>query len=191
MQNVLNVDTMLDNNVDPLLIDNETDEDDEIDDIDEINHQILVLSLLRASLLCTTSAVTSHNSHMMNTHMINRTRADKWYHRRLCFSHHVEKLEHEGMFERTYRMSLRAFRKLLVTLGESITLDHRKSAGAVPILPEMVVAIGLRWLAGGSYIDIRHAYGCSVASIFRLRDVFINAVLECKALDIVFPARDA
>jgi hypothetical protein len=39
-----------------------------------------------------------------------------------------------------------------------------------------VVAIGLRWLAGGSYIDIHHA------SLYRCRDLFIDAVLNCEEL---------
>ena len=45
------------------------------------------------------------------------------------------------------------------------------SPSAVQLLPFtqrlLVLAIGIRWLAGGSYIDIRHAYGCSIASIYR------------------------
>ena len=57
----------------------------------------------------------------------------------------------------------------------------------IQIFLELVVAIGLRWLAGGSYINIRHAYGCSISSMFRLRTLFIDAVLECESLDIVFP----
>ena len=85
-------------------------------------------------------------------------------------------------------MSLRAYNKLLDLLRDSITLNHSKAGGTDPILPEFVVAIGLRWLAGGSYINIRHAYGCSIRSMFRLRTLFIDAVLECESLDIVFPA---
>jgi hypothetical protein len=174
----------MDNNLPLVLHENEAEDNDQ-HDIDESNHYILVLSLLCASLLCKRKAMLRC---ILSSHKTRpRTRAEKWYHERLCFSNHVEKLEHEGMFERTYRMSLRAFRKLIGMLGESITLDHRRSGNAVPILPEIVAAIGLRWLAGGNYIDIRHAYGCSVPSIFRLQDLFIDAVLECKDMDIVFP----
>ena len=65
--------------------------------------------------------------------------------------------------------------------------NYSKCGTSEPIIPEIVVAIGLRWLAGGSYIDIRHAYGCSIASLYRCHDLFIDAVLNCEELKIIFP----
>ncbi len=57
--------------------------------------------------------------------------------------------------------------------------------------PELIMAIGIRWLAGGSYVNIRHVYRCSsVASIFRFKDLFMEAVLNCHELEIVFPDTD-
>ena len=51
-----------------------------------------------------------------------------------------------------------------------------------------MVAICLQWLADGSYIDIRHAYGCNmIASLYLCRNLFIDAVLYCKELKIIFP----
>ena len=49
------------------------------------------------------------------------------------------------------------------------------------------MAIGLRWLAGGSYLDIKTAYGCSASSVYRCRDIFVHAVNKCEALKIKFP----
>lgn len=46
--------------------------------------------------------------------------------------------------------------------------------------------LGLRWLAGDNYIDIRHAYGCSIASIDRCRDLFI-VLVNCEGLKFIFP----
>ena len=46
--------------------------------------------------------------------------------------------------------------------------------------------IGIRWLAGGSCIDIRHAYRCSIASVHRCQDLFLDSVLNCADLKIVF-----
>ena len=57
----------------------------------------------------------------------------------------------------------------------------------IQFFPELVVAIGIRWLAGGSYIDIRHEYGCRVPSIYRFRDLFLGAVHASGDLEIVFP----
>lgn len=87
-------------------------------------------------------------------------------------------------------MSYAAFCKLLELLrADLITTSHGERGGYHDtdiVEPEVIMAIGIRWLAGGSYVDIRHVYGCSVASVFRFRDMFVDAVLNCKELDIVF-----
>jgi hypothetical protein len=91
-------------------------------------------------------------------------------------------------------MSLDAFNILLDLLREDLmTMTAMKHGGyhdTDPVEPEIIMAISIRWLAGGSYVDIRHVYGCSVASVFRFRDMFLDAVLNCNALDIVFPNTD-
>jgi hypothetical protein len=91
-------------------------------------------------------------------------------------------------------MSFNAFCRLLDLLrDELITMTVSQHGGyhdADAMEPELIVAIGIRWLAGGRYVDIRHVYGCSVASVFRFRDMFIDAVLSCKELEIVFPDTD-
>jgi hypothetical protein len=62
-------------------------------------------------------------------------------------------------------MSLQAFNHLLQLLRTSITVDAVKSnASSVlystnqHISPELILAVGLRWLAGGNLIDIYHVY---------------------------------
>ena len=117
-------------------------------------------------------------------------REDKYKHVHLSWDPHVEKLQHEGMFSRTYRMTHEAFLKLLSLIGPILSLDtglSKSTRGAEVIQPEVVMAIALRWLAGGSYIDIRHAYNCSAAYIYRCRDLFIDAISTCQALAIRFP----
>ena len=56
-------------------------------------------------------------------------------------------------------MSLEAFQKLLEILRPAISVDLLKSRNSMPdsepIFPELVMHIGLRWLAGGAYTDIR------------------------------------
>jgi hypothetical protein len=56
-----------------------------------------------------------------------------------------------------------------------------------PIFPELVLASGLPWLAGGSYLDQHHVYGFSRSSYYRVQDVFLDPVLNCDALAIKFP----
>jgi hypothetical protein len=123
-----------------------------------------------------------------------RRRRPRWVHKRLDWAEHLRKLHHEQAFDRTYRMSFNAFCRLMDFLRDDlITMTASQRVGyhdTNAIQPELIAAIGIRWLAGGSYVDIRHVYGCSVASVFRFRDMFVNAVLSCKDLDIVFPDTD-
>jgi hypothetical protein len=118
----------------------------------------------------------------------------RWIHRRLHWEEHLRKLHHEQKFDRTYRMSYSAYCKLLDLLRDDLmtacTGQRGGYADTDSMEPELIMAIGIRWLAGGSYIDIRHVYGCSVASVFRFRDMFLDAVLNCKELDIAFPDTD-
>ena len=65
--------------------------------------------------------------------------------------------------------------------------DQIMCGAADPVHPELVVAIGIQWLAGGSCIDICNAYGCSVPSIHRFRDLILDEVLACRDFEIVFP----
>ncbi|KAI2492824.1 DDE superfamily endonuclease [Fragilaria crotonensis] len=123
-----------------------------------------------------------------------RQRKHKWIHKRLNWAEHVRKLHHEQAFDRTYRMSFEAFSTLLDLLRDDLTTmtatQHGGNHDTDPVEPELIMAIGIRWLAGGSYVDIRHVYGCSVPSVYRFRDMFLDAVLNCKELDIVFPDTD-
>ena len=119
-----------------------------------------------------------------------RQRRHKWHHERISWQSHVKKLNHEIAFEKTYRMSHRAFKKLTSMLEIQIAGNYSKCGTSEPIIPEIVVAIGLRWLAGGSYINIRHVYGCSIASLYRCRDLFIDAVLNCEELVIIFQKKE-
>ena len=123
-----------------------------------------------------------------------RQRRQRWIHKRLNWAEHVRKLGHEHAFDRTYRMSVTAFYRLLDLLRDDLMTMNESQHGGYhdtdAVEPELIMAIGIRWLAGGSYVDIRHVYGCSVASVFRFRDLFMEAVLNCNELDIVLPDTD-
>ena len=121
-----------------------------------------------------------------------RQRRPRCIHKRLNWREHSRKLHHERAFDRTYRMSYTAFCRLLELLkddlkGVTTASQHGGYHDTDVVEAELIMAIGIRWLAGGSYVDIRHVYGCSAASVFRFRDMFMDAVLNCKDLDIVFP----
>ena len=52
---------------------------------------------------------------------------------------------------------------------------------------ELVVAIGLRWLAGGSYQEIEDVFGVSTTEAYRSRNKFIDALLNCDQVEIRLP----
>ena len=56
-----------------------------------------------------------------------------------------------------------------------------------PIFVELVVAIGLRWLADGSYQEIEDVFGVSTTEAYRSRNKFIDALLNCDQLQIRLP----
>jgi hypothetical protein len=115
----------------------------------------------------------------------------KWPNTRLNWVQHVLKLLHTKEFGQTYRMSHDAFQTLLDILRPTITVDVVKSRNSTPssepIYPELVMHIGLRWLAGGAFADIRDTVGVSSPSVYRCRDMFIDAVLAAQELDLKFP----
>ena len=115
----------------------------------------------------------------------------KWPNERLTWNEHVAKLTHTKEFDQTYRMSLNTFNKLLAILRQDITVNVVKSRNSMPesepIYPELIMHVGIRWLAGGSYHDIRDHSGISTSSVYRCRDLFLDAVLGASALDICFP----
>jgi hypothetical protein len=91
-------------------------------------------------------------------------------------------------------MSLEAYKQLLELIRPSITVNVVKSNASFGlyssnqhIYPELILAIGLRWLAGGNLIDIRHVYGVFYPSVYAITKTFLDAVNSCTALSIKFP----
>ena len=55
-----------------------------------------------------------------------------------------------------------------------------------PVHAEITVAIGLHWLAGGSYLDLKNVYCCSISTVCKHRLCFICAVNLCDLLKLKF-----
>ena len=94
------------------------DKDVEDHDYDDINHQLLVLLLVK----------------LLWSVPVTIPRRAKWSHQHRSWMMHVAKLHHEGKFERMYCTSLRAYNALLDLLQDSITLNHSKAGGTDPNL---------------------------------------------------------
>jgi hypothetical protein len=112
-----------------------------------------------------------------------------WDHERLDWNRHIAKLRHEGLFAKRYRMPETAFNRLVEVLVPFLPGDVTKSRNRCSheIYPEIIVAIGLRYLAGGSYEDIREVYGVSVSGFYYCRNRFFKAVMQSEDLKIRLP----
>jgi hypothetical protein len=94
------------------------------------------------------------------------------------------------MFTRTYQVSLEAFGAHVKLLYGNISYNYSKygyTSSQEPIEAEITLAIGLCWLAGGSYIDLKNVFSCRVSSIYARRLCFIHAVNSCDLLKLHFP----
>ena len=92
---------------------------------------------------------------------------------RIIWNAHVNLLMQKGpdAFSRLYRMSLQSFNKLCGLLRPYFDVDVSMSqvrTGAGPITIEIAMHCLLRWLSGGSYLDIKLCAGISKASFYRV-----------------------
>jgi hypothetical protein len=86
------------------------------------------------------------------------------------------------------------FLKLCRFIEPFVSIDEKMSklrtGGKSPITVEIILHCLLRWLGGGSYLDIRISAGISVASFYRCIHASMKAILLCDALLIHFPTTD-
>jgi hypothetical protein len=112
---------------------------------------------------------------------------------RLEWDLHVTHLMEEGpsAFVRLYRMQHASFERLCRLIEPFISIDERMSGlrtgGKSPITIEIILHCLLRWLGGGSYLDIRISAGISVASFYMCIHAPMKAILLCEELSIHFP----
>jgi DDE superfamily endonuclease len=108
----------------------------------------------------------------------------------LCWDEHVKVLLLEGTFKRTYRMELRSFQKLCTLLDPFLLVDPVMSTlrtNKPKIGTEIIVLAFIRWVAGGSYIDIHAIAGVSVSSFYRVMGSCMKAIIACQELAYNFP----
>jgi hypothetical protein len=82
---------------------------------------------------------------------------------RVNWIEHRDKIISRGHFRRTYRMSPESFEKLVEILRPVLTVNATKAfarSPAGPIIPEIRLHCLIRYIAGGSYLDI-----CTLVSI--------------------------
>ncbi|KAG7363169.1 hypothetical protein IV203_026529 [Nitzschia inconspicua] len=116
-------------------------------------------------------------------------RSRKVRYRRIDWDEHVAEKLATNTFHTRYRMTYTTFQRLVDMLD--ITVDEKQSkrstGGNTPIKKELVVAGGIRYLAGGSRNDVADILGVSDTSMTAIIDKFLSAVLSCEQLKIKAP----
>jgi hypothetical protein len=92
----------------------------------------------------------------------------------------------EKEFKKFYRMNLSSFNELLGLLRPHIKVNFKQSSNASngrhPIIHEIILHCTLRYLAGGSYHDIRTTAGLSKSSFYHCIYHGIDAIDNCPQL---------
>lgn len=138
------------------VFDTSSDSDDEVVDVDDSDDDFME----EGALACIASA----SAELMNS------REGFYARQRLIWSEHIQKLRREKKFNRTYRIDERHFDRLVALLEADLAVDGvmcTRRTGVAPISVEVVLHCTLRYLAGGSYLDVRDVAQISVPSFYR------------------------
>ena len=92
-------------------------------------------------------------------------------------------------------MPLSAVNYLIDELREPLTVSVNHSlsstSGNEPIFPEVIVAVGLRFLGcGDTHTSLADTYGMSDSSAYRVIGIFLDAVdynVSCRAMQVRLP----
>ena len=110
------------------------------------------------------------------------------YEQRIAFDSYSERHEQRNTFKRRLRMSKSSFDKLLSFIKEDLMVNETKAnMRGGSILPEVCLFCTLRWLAGGSYLDICDITGISRGSFYRVLWKTIFAICRAKELELRWP----
>ena len=92
------------------------------------------------------------------------------------------------IFKRHLRMDLASFKVLLEIIRADLEVDARMAAlRGGPIIPELCLFCTLRYLAGGSYLDIHDRTGISRSSFYRVLWKTCKAIAKSNTGDLAFP----
>ena len=127
-----------------------------------------------------------------------RRRSIKFFHNRKNWDEHVEMFLStggEGGFDNRFRMPYNHFMYLVNKIRDAITVNflksHQSTGGNDPIYPEIVAAVGLRFLGPGDSIAVlADLYGMSISSCKRCINMFLNAIdynTDCVEMRVELP----
>ena len=136
-----------------------------------------------------------HGAFLILVHYLSNKKATRRKcHPRFCLAWdlHVARLYQESptAFERIYRMSYTSYQKLCSWIEPYVRVDPIKSrnrTGTSKIETAAVLHCLVRWLAGGSYLDVRLLAGISESSFYPCCYKAVEAILRLEQLAIRFP----
>ena len=113
-------------------------------------------------------------------------RDESWKRSRLEWGTYLRKMPEKHFFT-LFRMDYRTFQHVLERTKHGMQRDYLQSERAGGFVsPEAQLAFTIRWLAGGSYLDIADHYGVSRSTFYRLVYECIDLIID--AFPISFPA---
>jgi len=89
-------------------------------------------------------------------------------------------------FRKKYRVTKQIFENILNSITPLITTQYR-FGGRYQVPARLKLASTLRYLAGGSYLDISSIYSTSQRTFYNHRDLVMDAIIQC--FPIVPPTR--
>ena len=98
----------------------------------------------------------------------------KWKKEKIIWDEHVKREPHAQNFESKHHMMLPKFNKLVSILKNDMDVvkSMNSTKGNTPICPELVVAIGLRFLGGEHVKSLEDIFGVDHSSVPQVIDVF-------------------
>ena len=173
---------------------NDTNEDANTKHLAELSADLLLSCYHFTSTI--PAALLFHQMHARQRRRCHRKRrpAPSLFKQRLVWDTFCSRHSARSDFARHIRMLHDSFNKLISAIQKDLEVDREMAklwGGA--ILPEICQYVCLRYLAGGSYSDIKYFTGISSASFYRVLWKTIRAINQStsETLSIKFPATPA
>ena len=98
----------------------------------------------------------------------------------------------ERQFQRRYRMPKATFHRLCTDIAPAMVKHHDEQGQRVPkdCPIQVQVSAALRWMAGGSYLDIVDVHGISEVTLYASVHAFVLALINHPKYKIEFPTTD-
>ena len=112
----------------------------------------------------------------MRSHSRKATRAAKREFERLDWEKHVDFLTARE-FRRYYKLSKESFHRTCTRLLPHLRKHKPNASNDAPVSARIQLAVTIRWLAGGNYLDIMYVHRISSTSFWHAVHVVIHALL--------------